>query len=294
MIWYEHHIGDWVRKTVALTATEEGIYLRLIHWALTNECALPIPMAELRKLTRCRTRNDRESLQRVLERFWVLERDGWHNQRVDETVVKYRQAADKKLLAGRPSTTSKQRSRARMSVMFELLADKGVRTAVGMTARELEALCVQHIPGWDVTYVDQKMVTYRSRSNQEPDNQEEKRQETLPMTAAGSVCKAMKAAGTTDVNPMHPRLIALLEAGVTRDELVMAAAEATARGKGFAYALGIVEGRKREAADGPRSHQNGRESAQSDVVKAWAPALAKKTPTGPLNASDQDALPDPS
>ncbi len=52
----------------------------------------------------------------------------------------------------------------------------------------------------------------------------------------------------SDMNPFHPKLLALLEAGITADEIVSAGCDATARGKGFLYALAVAEGRRRDAA----------------------------------------------
>lgn len=51
-----------------------------------------------------------------------------------------------------------------------------------------------------------------------------------------------------DCNPQHPKLLALLDAGLTEDEIVAAGMDAVAKGKGFAYALATAEGRRREAA----------------------------------------------
>ena len=68
---------------------------------------------------------------------------------------------------------------------------------------------------------------------------------------AASACKVMRAAGMQDVNPSHPKLTALLAAGITQEELQTAAADAVGRGKGFAYALAAAEGRRRDAATEP-------------------------------------------
>lgn len=59
----------------------------------------------------------------------------------------------------------------------------------------------------------------------------------------------MKREGILDVNPMHPRLLALLAAGLTEDEIVSVAPEAKQRGKGFAWLLATAEGRRRDAAN---------------------------------------------
>lgn len=69
----------------------------------------------------------------------------------------------------------------------------------------------------------------------------------VPSPAATAVL-AMRSAGIADGNPGHPKLRALLAAGVTADDLASAAATAAESGKGFAYALGVAEGRHRDAA----------------------------------------------
>lgn len=69
-----------------------------------------------------------------------------------------------------------------------------------------------------------------------------------PATPAAEVCRAMRAEGLAGGNPSHPELLALLAAGATVAEFVDAARDAVQRGKGFAYALGTVKGRRQDAA----------------------------------------------
>lgn len=66
-------------------------------------------------------------------------------------------------------------------------------------------------------------------------------------TPAASVCVAVKNQGIVNVNPAHPELLMLIEAGATVDEFVHAARTAKDKGKGFAYVIGIVKGQRKEA-----------------------------------------------
>lgn len=68
-------------------------------------------------------------------------------------------------------------------------------------------------------------------------------------TPAGAVCLALRQAGIADVNPAHPLLLALLEAGATTAEFVAAAGAAAGKARGFAYTLAVVEGQRKRAAD---------------------------------------------
>lgn len=87
---------------------------------------------------------------------------------------------------------------------------------------------------------------------------EKRREEEIASTGVdaacatpGDACKAMKAVGLAGVNPSHPKLSALLAAGITVAELTAAALEAVQRQKSFPYALATAEGRRRDAATEP-------------------------------------------
>ncbi len=99
---------------------------------------------------------------------------------------------------------------------------------------------------------------------------------------AGEACKAMRNAGMPDVSPSHPKLLALLEAGITVPELVDAAAHAMQNKKPFAYALATAEGRRRDSATAPLPAAGTGETAwqrsQRERVEAFAPSIARKVP----------------
>lgn len=67
--------------------------------------------------------------------------------------------------------------------------------------------------------------------------------------AAGRICMALKAAGLPGVNPSHPKLLALLQAGVTEEELTGFVPQALSKGAGFPWLLAAVEGERRRAAE---------------------------------------------
>lgn len=95
---------------------------------------------------------------------------------------------------------------------------------------------------------------------------------TVSQTLPGMVCKAMKAEGIADPNPGHAKLLALLQAGADLTEFTSAAAEAVQRNKGFAYALGMVANRRKEAAAMAASgmHQGALPASQQrNTEPAW-------------------------
>lgn len=66
-------------------------------------------------------------------------------------------------------------------------------------------------------------------------------------TKAGAVCVVIKAEGVHSVNPNHPDLLALIDAGAGVGHFAEAARMAAQKKKGFAYVLGIVRGQLADA-----------------------------------------------
>lgn len=93
-------------------------------------------------------------------------------------------------------------------------------------------------------------------------------------TRAGAAVLRMKQAGlTAGISPSHPKLLALLEAGITDDELADAAADAVAKGKPFAYALATAEGRRRDAKTTPLPARGTRTTAFAEHMRDRADQL---------------------
>ena len=118
--------------------------------------------------------------------------------------------------------------------------------------------------------------------------------EGVARTLQGEACMAMKAAGMAGVNPSHPKLTALLEAGITVPELVAAAADAVDKGKPFAYALASAEGRRRDAATAPLPNvqpdapvETYAQRAARQRMEEVAPMAARKAPGSAFDAAQR-------
>ena len=119
--------------------------------------------------------------------------------------------------------------------------------------------------------------------------------EGVARTLQGEACMAMKAAGMAVVNPSHPKLTALLEAGITVPELVAAAADAVDKGKPFAYALASAEGRRRDAATAPLPNavqcdapvETYAQRAARQRMEEVAPMAARKQPGSAFDAAQR-------
>lgn len=104
------------------------------------------------------------------------------------------------------------------------------------------------------------------------------------VTPYAAVCIALKAAGVANVNPAHPTLRALVDAGADVLEFVGAVKASEGKADRFAYVIGTVEGQRKRAAEtagvihhGPLkviSKQAALEERNRSVAQAWAKGQA--------------------
>jgi uncharacterized protein YdaU (DUF1376 family) len=282
MNWYEHHLGDWAKKCGHLSFAEEGAYRRMLDWYYAHELPLPLDQGALFRALRVSRPCDKRVVTRVLAEFFERHLDGYHQSRADKDIARFvsrRPQSEESTLA---ATLRKQRSRARRSHVFELLAAHGIVPAYNATNEELRGLCDTVGVKWPMhadaavtlrvtrdNKRDAEPVTLNGHDSQSPTtkNQEEGAARALVVTAAEAAataaratlaCKAMKAAGFADVRPADPRLHALLVEGSDDSELTTVAAEASTRSKSWSWLLATVDGRRKDAAANPlgasRSH----------------------------------------
>lgn len=80
-------IGDYLKKTGALSVQEHGAYfLMLLHYYATEA---PMPTGrELYRLLRAETKQDREAVDFIVSRYWVQTSEGLTHERADEEIRK--------------------------------------------------------------------------------------------------------------------------------------------------------------------------------------------------------------
>jgi hypothetical protein len=135
---------------------------------------------------------------------------------------------------------------------------------------------------------ESRNVTTEKRREEEIREEEKKTQDSASVTQlAGAACMAMKAAGVSSVNPSHPKLISLVDKGISAKQFADAAAIAVDRGKGFAYVLGIVEGqiadslapiKTRAPQAQPESFRERDDRLARERIEAICPSIAAKAP----------------
>ena len=258
--YYERHIGDYLKDTSHLSLLEHGIYGRLLDVYYTREGA--IPDAQAARLIGARSKDEREALSAVLAEFFTLADGDWHQARCDAEIGAYQSKQAEKPASKEGAKERQRRTRERRERLFETLRSYGVTMAYNATTREIEEelsrVTNRHssqpvtrdecVTSDDVT----PHVTRHDTATQTPDTRhqtpESASRSAREPSPAGIVCKALRQIGFSSTNPCDPRLIALLEAGATQDEIVAVGEEAVKGGKGWAWLLAVVQARRNDAA----------------------------------------------
>jgi uncharacterized protein YdaU (DUF1376 family) len=218
--YYERHIGDYLKDTAHLSLLEHGVYGRLLDVYYTRECGIDDGMAA--RLIGARSKEERGALEVVLNEFFTLEGGIWTHGRCDREIEKFQQRADHNRrvgkLGGRPRKSGSKEEPT------------------------------ENPPGYLRVTEQNPHETLPTHQTPDTSNQKPEEIHTPTPTEAGRVCRLLKLQGVADVNPGHPDLRILLEAGATDAEFIGAAVSATAKGKGFAYALGTLKRQRQEAA----------------------------------------------
>lgn len=88
MNFYKHHIGDYAQATAHLSFVEDAAYVRLIRKYYAEEKPLPPDIKTVQRLAGARSKEEKQAVADVLEEFFVLLEDGWHNKRCDAEIAK--------------------------------------------------------------------------------------------------------------------------------------------------------------------------------------------------------------
>ncbi|TNW25629.1 DUF1376 domain-containing protein [Xylella fastidiosa subsp. pauca] len=87
MNYYERHIGDYARDTGYLSVLEHGIYCLLLDRYYATE--QPIPANKAHRIARAHSKKEKSAVDVVLDEFFLLQEDGWHNKRCDEEIARF-------------------------------------------------------------------------------------------------------------------------------------------------------------------------------------------------------------
>lgn len=278
MNYYEHHIGDFLKKTVHLTAVEEGIYRRLLDRYYTTEQPLPADVRECCKLARAATKAERDAVRDVLRDFFTLEADGHHQGRADQEIARFQEKSAKAKRSAEARWNAQRPQSECNANAYANASDEHMRT---------------HCEGNATRARPQSPITNHQIQNTEhtPSTADGARAQglTVEPTTAGATCKAMRAKGVSDTNPGDPRLLALLAQGATLAEFEGLAEEAVRKGIGkpFGWVLTVLPARREQAASLALAPQIAAQAAPTETayqrsmrerIEAFAPEIAAKVP----------------
>lgn len=104
---YPHHVGDYLKKTIALTMVEDGAYRRAIDWYYSYERPLPRKPGIYAEL-RCASKQDRAAVDAVLARYFTETDDGYRHDRCDKELAHYREKSAKAKASAYLSVAARQ------------------------------------------------------------------------------------------------------------------------------------------------------------------------------------------
>lgn len=90
MHYYQFNIGDYRRDTSHLSRLEHSIYRDLIDWYYLDELPIPLETQSVIRRLRLGSQEEATALQNILNDFFECESDGWHHNRIDADLQKYR------------------------------------------------------------------------------------------------------------------------------------------------------------------------------------------------------------
>lgn len=140
MNYYEHHIGDYAEATQHLTILEDGVYTRLLRKYYASEKPLPADIAKVQRLVVARSKEEREAVEAVLREFFELREDGWHQDRCDMEIERYRAGEPDREAKKANEDTRTRRHREERAALFKQLNDAGQHAQWNIGIKDLRAL----------------------------------------------------------------------------------------------------------------------------------------------------------
>jgi uncharacterized protein YdaU (DUF1376 family) len=140
MNYYEHHIGDYAEATGHLSFIEDAAYSRMIRKYYATEKPLPADVKAIQRLIGARTKEEKDAVETVLQEFFTLQADGYHQTRCDE-VIEFYQAGEPERQAKKDNEQSRlKRHREERAKLFHDLKAVGQNPAYNAPMSLLRAL----------------------------------------------------------------------------------------------------------------------------------------------------------
>jgi len=99
--WVSWYYGDYMRDTGHLSLVEDGAYRRLLDHYYATRKPLPAIAEQLQRICRAVADEEKEAVLIVVQQFFILEADGYHNRRADEEIAKALEISGKRRAAAK-------------------------------------------------------------------------------------------------------------------------------------------------------------------------------------------------
>lgn len=241
MNFYKHYIGDFQRDTGHLSLTERGAYLCLIHHYYATEKPLPNDLDALCRIAGAVTKIDRAAV-KVAIGFFEPVASGLMHARIEAELEK----------AGEISNTNRaialaREEKRRAEKAARMKHEQSTNRAQSVPRTEHEQSTKpepdtrhQVNPEAIASGVDSTVVEPEDKTRLPPGPDDE-------LSPTARVCLGLKAMGYSDTSPHDPKLAALIDAGMTPEEILSAGQSGKGKAKGFRWVLATAEGRRRDA-----------------------------------------------
>lgn len=239
--WMPLYVSDYLSDTSHLSTEEHGAYLLLLMHAWVNGGELPIDDNRLRRIARMDEKPWKASRDEIKSFFY--EHDGvLRHARVDRELQRAQQHVNQRSAAGKASAAKRKAERDTQRNGN----DRSTSVATG-DERDTQR---NGKPSPSPTPVNLGVIASGVNST-EVAREDENRlaPESADLSPVARVCLGLKSMGYSDTNPHDAKLSALLEAGLTPEEILASGHSGKGNGKGFRWVLAAAEGRRREAAN---------------------------------------------
>jgi len=131
MHYYTHHIGDFQRDTANLSDADTLAYLRLLWIYYDTEQ----PLADEPKKLAFRIGSDADTVQRILENFFVYQNGFWNQKRCDAEIEKYHLKAQSAREANQKRWASKKDLKSDADQILTKNQEPNIKTKAVAVAR---------------------------------------------------------------------------------------------------------------------------------------------------------------
>lgn len=101
--WYPKYTDDYAKDTKHLSMLEHGAYNLLLDHYFATEKPIPANAVQVHRICMALADDEQVAVQSVLQQFFTLEDDGYHNLRADEEIEKKKEISKKRQKAAKKS-----------------------------------------------------------------------------------------------------------------------------------------------------------------------------------------------